>query len=91
MTMTAVNLTTDDNPVPKTATSPPIWITSRPEVVFTKGEGAWLWDSRGKRYLDFIQGWAVNCLGHCPPVVSKVLVEQSTALLNCSPAYYTPR
>jgi acetylornithine/N-succinyldiaminopimelate aminotransferase len=63
-------------------------ITKRPEVVFSRGEGAWLWDSHGKRYLDFIQGWAVNCLGHCPSVVSEALAAQSRQLLNCSPAYY---
>jgi acetylornithine/N-succinyldiaminopimelate aminotransferase len=63
-------------------------VTNRPPIVFTQGRGAWLWDSNGKRYLDFVQGWAVNCLGHCPPVVASVLVEQSTQLLNCSPAFY---
>lgn len=63
-------------------------ITSRPPITFTQGRGGWLWDSEGKRYLDFIQGWAVNCLGHCPPAVASVLVEQSTQLLNCSPAFY---
>src|SRR5674476_1083744 len=41
-------------------------ITSRPPVVFVRGEGAFLWDDSGKRYLDFMQGWAVNCLGHSP-------------------------
>ena len=64
-------------------------ITQRPSVTFTEGRGSWLWDSLGKRYLDFVQGWAVNCLGHCPPTVARVLVEQSTRLLNCSPAYYS--
>ncbi len=63
-------------------------VTSRPPIVFTQGRGAWLWDSDGKRYLDFVQGWAVNCLGHCPPTIASVLVEQSTMLLNCSPAFY---
>jgi acetylornithine/N-succinyldiaminopimelate aminotransferase len=63
-------------------------VTSRPPIVFTQGRGSWLWDSQGKRYLDFVQGWAVNCLGHCPAVVARVLVEQSTKLLNCSPAFY---
>jgi acetylornithine/N-succinyldiaminopimelate aminotransferase len=63
-------------------------ITNRPAVVFARGEGSWLWDSQGKRYLDFIQGWAVNCLGHCPPAISRVLAEQSALLMNCSPAYY---
>ena len=41
-------------------------ITARPQTVFVKGEGAYLWDDSGKRYLDFMQGWAVNCLGHSP-------------------------
>lgn len=63
-------------------------VTNRPPIVFAQGRGSWLWDSQGKRYLDFIQGWAVNCLGHCPAVVARVLVEQSTQLLNCSPAFY---
>ena len=63
-------------------------ITRRPPVTFTRGQGGWLWDSEGKRYLDFVQGWAVNCLGHCPPAVARVLAEQSTKLLTCSPAFY---
>ena len=37
-------------------------ITARPPIVFVRGEGSWLWDHTGKRYLDFVQGWAVNCL-----------------------------
>ena len=35
-------------------------ITARPPVVFVRGEGSYLWDDAGKRYLDFVQGWAVN-------------------------------
>ena len=38
-------------------------ITPRPPIVFVGGEGSWLTDSEGRFYLDFIQGWAVNCLG----------------------------
>jgi acetylornithine/N-succinyldiaminopimelate aminotransferase len=45
-------------------------ITARPPTVFVRGEGSWLWDDSGKRYLDFMQGWAVNCLGHSPPASS---------------------
>ena len=36
-------------------------ITARPQTVFVRGEGSYLWDDGGRRYLDFIQGWAVNC------------------------------
>ena len=41
-----------------------MWITDRPDVVFVRGNGSWLFDQAGKRYLDFMQGWAVNALGH---------------------------
>ncbi len=63
-------------------------ITARPPTVFVRGEGSWLWDESGKRYLDFIQGWAVNCLGHSPPEVAEALAEQAKLLLTPSPAFY---
>jgi acetylornithine/N-succinyldiaminopimelate aminotransferase len=63
-------------------------ITSRPEIVFVKGEGAWLWDHAGKRYLDFVQGWAVNCLGHSPPELAEALTQQARRLITPSPAFY---
>ncbi len=63
-------------------------ITTRPNVVFARGEGSWLWDDTGKRYLDFIQGWAVNCLGHAPPAVADALASQARRLLTPSPAFY---
>jgi len=63
-------------------------ITARPEIVFTRGRGSWLVDDAGKRYLDFVQGWAVTCLGHCPPVVVEALAAQAARLINPSPAFY---
>ena len=63
-------------------------ITTRPPLVFVRGEGSWLWDHEGKRYLDFVQGWAVNCLGHSPAVITNALVEQSRKLITPSPAFY---
>ena len=63
-------------------------ITTRPPLVFVRGEGSWLWDHEGKRYLDFVQGWAVNCLGHCPAVIANALAEQSRKLITPSPAFY---
>ncbi|HEV3104981.1 MAG TPA: acetylornithine transaminase [Trinickia sp.] len=65
-----------------------MYITNRPEVVFTRGEGSWLFDNEGKRYLDFIQGWAVNSLGHCHPAMIEALETQARLLINPSPAYY---
>ena len=63
-------------------------ITNRPDLVFERGQGSWLTDHQGKRYLDFIQGWAVNCLGHCPPEITAALTAQADKLLNPSPAFY---
>ncbi len=65
-----------------------MWITDRPATAFVRGEGSWLFDANGRRYLDFIQGWAVNTLGHCPHVVQKALAEQAATLINCSPAFF---
>jgi acetylornithine/N-succinyldiaminopimelate aminotransferase len=63
-------------------------ITERPAPVMVRGEGSWLWDRDGRRYLDFVQGWAVNSLGHSPRVVLDALNAQGARLINCSPAYY---
>jgi acetylornithine/N-succinyldiaminopimelate aminotransferase len=63
-------------------------ITARPPTVFVKGDGAWLWDDSGKRYLDFMQGWAVNCLGHSPAIVADALAAQAKQLLTPSPAFF---
>jgi len=63
-------------------------ITARPEQVFVRGDGSWLWDDRGRRYLDFVQGWAVNTLGHAPACVREALAQQSGLLLTPSPALH---
>jgi acetylornithine/N-succinyldiaminopimelate aminotransferase len=63
-------------------------ITARPDIVFVRGEGSWLWDHQGRRYLDFVQGWAVNCLGHCPAALADALTRQARTLITPSPAFY---
>ena len=63
-------------------------ITNRPSLVFTEGHGMWLTDHAGKRYLDYLQGWAVNCLGHSPQCIQDALAAQSKKLINPSPAFY---
>ncbi len=65
-----------------------MYVTNRPELVFTEGHGMWLTDHTGKRYLDYLQGWAVNCLGHSPQCIQDALVAQSKKLINPSPAFY---
>jgi acetylornithine/N-succinyldiaminopimelate aminotransferase len=63
-------------------------ITKRPPLVFREGHGMWLTDHAGKRYLDYLQGWAVNCLGHSPQCMQDALLSQSKKLINPSPAFY---
>lgn len=63
-------------------------ITKRPGNVFVRGQGSWIWDHAGKRYLDFVQGWAVNCLGHSPSVIADAVAQQAKLLITPSPAFY---
>ena len=65
-----------------------MYIVNRPPAVMVRGEGSWLWDQQGNAYLDFIQGWAVNTLGHAPRVIAEALRSQAEQLINPSPAFY---
>ena len=56
-------------------------------VAFSHGEGAWLWDKEGKRYLDAVSGIAVCSLGHAHPAISKAICEQSSRLMHTSNLY----
>ena len=66
-------------------------VTQRPAAVFTHGRGSWLWDSSGRRYLDLVQGWAVNTLGHAPPAIARALAAQAARLLQPGPGLYNDR
>jgi len=65
-----------------------MYIVDRPKTVFVRGKGSYLWDAEGRKYLDFIQGWAVNALGHSPPVLVRALTKQAKVLFNASPALH---
>ena len=56
--------------------------------VLVKGSGAYVWDSEGNKYLDFVSGLAVNSLGHCPPIVTEAVKEQVEKLIHCSNLYW---
>jgi len=58
-------------------------------VVFSRGEGQWLWDTNGKKYLDFLGGIAVNGVGHCHPKVVAAIQRQAAQLMHTSNLYYT--
>jgi len=70
----------------KAADTDLMYIVTRPRQVMVRGKGSYLWDAEGKRYLDFIQGWAVNTLGHSPVVLARALTRQAKELVNGSPA-----
>jgi len=60
---------------------------SRIPVAFARGEGVWLWDESGKRYLDALAGIAVNTLGHGHPRLMQAITEQSQRLIHASNLY----
>ncbi|MGE5093497.1 MAG: aspartate aminotransferase family protein [Betaproteobacteria bacterium] len=59
-------------------------------VAFARGEGAWLWDTQGKRYLDGLAGIAVNGLGHAHPVLTRAIAEQAARLIHVSNLFTVP-
>ena len=62
---------------------------ARFDLVLERGEGSYVWDATGKRYLDFGGGIAVCSLGHANPEITAALVEQSRKLMHVSNLYYT--
>ena len=77
-----------NKPVQAIDTNSVMFITKRPEVIMVEGKGSWITDNNGKRYLDFLQGWAVNCLGHSNPGMITALNAQAKKIINPSPAFY---
>jgi predicted acetylornithine/succinylornithine family transaminase len=61
----------------------------RVPVTLVKGKGAQVWDDKGREYLDFVCGLAVNCLGHCHPVIAEAIAGQARTLVQTSNWYYT--
>lgn len=60
----------------------------RQPVTFVKGEGVWLWDDKGEKYLDALAGVAVNGLGHAHPKLVKAISEQAAKLIHVSNIYH---
>ncbi|MDA7922569.1 acetylornithine transaminase [Verrucomicrobiales bacterium] len=56
-------------------------------VAFSRGQGGYIFDEEGNKFLDFATGIAVCALGHCPPVMQKALTEQGGKLIHCSNLY----
>lgn len=64
-------------------------VVARTPVTLVKGEGTRVWDDKGKEYLDFVAGWAVDSLGHCHPVIIDALTKQASTLIHTSNQFYT--
>jgi acetylornithine/N-succinyldiaminopimelate aminotransferase len=64
-------------------------VFSRYHIVLDHGEGAYLYDIDGNRYLDFLAGIAVNVLGHAYPPLVKAIATQAGKMIHCSNLYYT--
>ena len=63
---------------------------TRAQVTFVRGEGSWLYDDAGKRYLDFLGGIAVAVLGHAHPAVTRAISEQAGKLVHVSNLFHVP-
>jgi predicted acetylornithine/succinylornithine family transaminase len=61
---------------------------TRYPVCLTRGEGSYVWDAEGNRYLDFFPGWGCDLLGHCPPRVVKAVQEQMAQLIHIPNTWY---
>ena len=61
----------------------------RVPVTLVKGEGCYVWDDKGKKYLDFVAGWAVNSLGHSHPVLARAIARQARTLIQVSNQFYS--
>lgn len=71
------------------ATCPFLPAYAPPSVMFVRGEGTWLWDARGRRYLDMVAGVAVTSLGHSHPRIAAALANQASRLLAVSNYFAT--
>ncbi len=62
---------------------------TRYPVCLVRGEGSYVWDAEGKRYLDFFPGWGCDLLGHCPPRVVEAVRDQVGKLIHVPNTWYT--
>jgi predicted acetylornithine/succinylornithine family transaminase len=58
-------------------------------IALARGEGSYVWDDEGRRYLDFFPGWGCNLLGHCPPRVVEAIQQQAAELIHVPNTWHT--
>ena len=61
---------------------------TRYPVALVRGDGPFVWDAEGNRYIDFFPGWGCNMFGHCPKPVVKALQEQVAKLIHLPNSWY---
>jgi acetylornithine/N-succinyldiaminopimelate aminotransferase len=64
-------------------------VFQRLPLVLSHGEGSWVWDMNGEKYLDFLSGIAVNALGHADKRIAGAIAAQAAKLVHCSSLFYT--
>ena len=64
-------------------------VFARYKIVLDHGDGVYVYDTHGKKYLDYLGGIAVNVLGHAYPALVKAVAEQAGKMIHCSNLYYT--
>src|ERR1700738_4916461 len=62
---------------------------TRYRVCLVRGDGSWVWDAEGKRYLDFFPGWGCDLVGHCPPRGVQAVQDQVARLAHVPNTWYT--
>ena len=88
MRVADMNETSAVTPVEREA-SVHLQVYARQPLTLVRGEGCWVWDDAGRKYLDLVAGIAVNVLGHAHPAVADALSEQARTLLTTSNLFYT--
>ena len=63
---------------------------NRRKIAFTRGKGSFVYSTNGKKYLDFVQGIAVNSLGHSNSYLNKAIINQSKKIWHVSNAFIIP-
>lgn len=63
-------------------------VYNRNGILATRGSGSWLWDRKGRRYLDLFPGWGVGALGHCHPGILRAVARQMKRLIHVPNTFY---
>ena len=63
-------------------------VVAKRDLTIVRGQGAWLWDDQGRRYIDCMAGYGVANIGHAHPAVQQAITEQAGRLISCHESFY---